>query len=119
MARIRTANLRLWPLVRNVAAAVNIQNIQSCDDCIVLNINMFVGHPSCMELGEVGEVIRSYSWKCIECKTCEICQEKGDDVSPFLPSEICTFSLEQERILFCDFCDRGKYMRPRSSYIHC
>ena len=40
-----------------------------------------IGHPSCMELGEVSEVVRSYPWKCIECKICEICQEKGDDVS--------------------------------------
>jgi len=35
-----------------------------------------------MDLDEVGEVVRSYPWKCIECKICEICQEKGDDVSP-------------------------------------
>lgn len=35
-----------------------------------------------MELGEVSEVVRSYPWRCIECKICEICQEKGDDVSP-------------------------------------
>jgi hypothetical protein len=33
-----------------------------------------------MELGEVSNVVRSYSWKCIECKICEICQKKGDDV---------------------------------------
>ncbi|KIJ66686.1 hypothetical protein HYDPIDRAFT_85048 [Hydnomerulius pinastri MD-312] len=47
-----------------------------------------------MELGGVADVVRSYPWKCIECKTCEICQEKGDDA----------------RILFCDFCDRGWHM---------
>ncbi|KAF8558205.1 hypothetical protein OG21DRAFT_1595586 [Imleria badia] len=52
------------------------------------------GHPSCMELAKVAEVVRSYPWKCIECKICEICQEKGDDA----------------RILFCDFCDRGWHM---------
>jgi hypothetical protein len=40
----------------------------------------FAGHPSCMELGKVADVVRSYCWKCVECKTCEICQEKGDDV---------------------------------------
>ncbi|EGN99105.1 hypothetical protein SERLA73DRAFT_160636 [Serpula lacrymans var. lacrymans S7.3] len=37
---------------------------------------------------------RSYDWKCLECKNCEVCREKGDD----------------ERILFCDFCDRGWHM---------
>ncbi|KAG1831991.1 hypothetical protein DFJ58DRAFT_848085 [Suillus subalutaceus] len=52
------------------------------------------GHPSCLQLGAIADTIRSYPWKCIECKTCEICQEKGDD----------------ERILLCDFCDRGWHM---------
>ncbi|TRM64238.1 hypothetical protein BD626DRAFT_353295, partial [Schizophyllum amplum] len=33
----------------------------------------------------------SYAWTCIECKKCEFCHEKGDD----------------EKILFCDRCDRG------------
>lgn len=28
----------------------------------------------------MGDVVRSYPWRCIECKICEICQEKGDDV---------------------------------------
>ncbi|KAG8213081.1 hypothetical protein J3R82DRAFT_11475 [Butyriboletus roseoflavus] len=60
----------------------------SCEEC------GRSGHPSCMELGKVAEVVRSYPWKCIECKICEICQEKGDDA----------------RILFCDFCDRGWHM---------
>ncbi|KAF8969241.1 hypothetical protein BDZ97DRAFT_272862 [Flammula alnicola] len=52
------------------------------------------GHPSCMELEKLGDVVLSYPWKCIECKNCEVCQEKGDD----------------ERILFCDWCDRGWHM---------
>uniref|UniRef100_A0A0W0F758 Histone acetyltransferase n=1 Tax=Moniliophthora roreri TaxID=221103 RepID=A0A0W0F758_MONRR len=53
------------------------------------------GHPSCMQLDSGNtEALRSYEWKCIECKTCEICLEKGDD----------------DRILFCDHCDRGWHM---------
>jgi hypothetical protein len=61
-----------------------------------------------MELGEVGDVVRSYPWKCVECKICEICQEKGDDVSfSGFSSRISVQSFGQERILFCDFCDRG------------
>ncbi|TFK40263.1 hypothetical protein BDQ12DRAFT_711658 [Crucibulum laeve] len=52
------------------------------------------GHPSCMDLSEIGDHLRSYPWKCMECKNCEICQEKGDD----------------ERILFCDWCDRGWHL---------
>jgi len=35
-----------------------------------------------MDLGSVADLVRSYPWKCVECKTCEICQEKGDDVCP-------------------------------------
>jgi heterodisulfide reductase subunit C len=26
-------------------------------------------------------VAREYNWRCMECKTCEICTDKGDDVS--------------------------------------
>ncbi|KAH9983093.1 hypothetical protein BJV74DRAFT_777774, partial [Russula compacta] len=47
-----------------------------------------------MDLGSVADLVRSYPWKCVECKTCEICEEKGDDA----------------RILFCDTCDRGWHM---------
>jgi hypothetical protein len=41
----------------------------------------FVGHPTCMQLERLTDVVRTYPWKCIECKNCEVCQEKGDDVS--------------------------------------
>ncbi|KIK10120.1 hypothetical protein K443DRAFT_81614 [Laccaria amethystina LaAM-08-1] len=47
----------------------------TCDEC------GRSGHPSCMELAEIGHVLISYPWKCIECKNCELCKEKGDDVS--------------------------------------
>lgn len=36
-----------------------------------------------MDLGSIGDILRSYDWKCIECKTCELCSEKGDDVRLF------------------------------------
>ncbi|CAE7121396.1 unnamed protein product [Rhizoctonia solani] len=49
------------------------------------------GHPSCMEIPQLGQVIRSYPWRCQECKECEICNAKGDD----------------SKMLFCDQCDRG------------
>ncbi|PPQ98341.1 hypothetical protein CVT26_013597 [Gymnopilus dilepis] len=52
------------------------------------------GHPTCMQLEKLGPVVRSYDWKCIECKNCEVCHLKGDD----------------DRILFCDCCDRGWHM---------
>ena len=39
------------------------------------------GHPSCLQLSHLADRISSYDWHCIECKTCEICKVKGDDVS--------------------------------------
>ncbi|KAI9434207.1 hypothetical protein H4582DRAFT_1981297 [Lactarius indigo] len=64
------------------------EEMVSCDEC------GRSGHPTCMDLCTVATLVRSYPWKCVECKTCEICQEKGDDA----------------RILFCDTCDRGWHM---------
>ncbi|GBE88242.1 hypothetical protein SCP_1300570 [Sparassis crispa] len=60
----------------------------SCADC------RRSGHPSCMDLSDIGEVMRSYDWKCAECKNCEVCHEKEGD----------------NRMVFCDYCDRGWHM---------
>lgn len=39
------------------------------------------GHPSCLGMGEkLAKKVRTYDWVCMECKTCEVCQIKGDDV---------------------------------------
>lgn len=38
--------------------------------------------------------VRTYAWRCMECKICEVCGEKGDD----------------EQIMFCDRCDRGWHL---------
>ncbi|PWN33824.1 uncharacterized protein FA14DRAFT_161491 [Meira miltonrushii] len=55
------------------------------------------GHPSCMKWGRNQRktaVAQEYNWRCMECKTCEICCEKGDDSA----------------IMFCDRCDRGWHL---------
>lgn len=42
------------------------------------------GHPSCLRWGRNPTKVRkalSYDWRCIECKKCEVCRDKGDDVS--------------------------------------
>lgn len=55
------------------------------------------GHPSCMRWGRNQRkiaVAQQYNWRCMECKTCEICCEKGDD----------------SQIMFCDRCDRGWHL---------
>ncbi|KDQ14873.1 hypothetical protein BOTBODRAFT_109416 [Botryobasidium botryosum FD-172 SS1] len=43
------------------------------------------GHPTCLSIEKLVDVVRSYPWKCIECKACEICLQKGDDVSIMRP----------------------------------
>jgi hypothetical protein len=55
--------------------ARSIYQFEHCADTLL------PGHPSCMKLTEMGDILRSYPWKCIECKNCEICGKKGDDVS--------------------------------------
>lgn len=42
------------------------------------------GHPNCMKWNRNTRkitVAQQYNWRCMECKTCEQCCEKGDDVS--------------------------------------
>lgn len=74
-----------------------------------------IGHPSCLDLGQLGDVIRSYPWKCVECKNCEVCQEKGGDVRicslimPYFLASCTDFLDAQTRMLFCDVCDRGVF----------
>lgn len=55
-----------------------------------------------MQLGDIGEVLRSYPWKCTECKICEICHEKGDDVRlDFIPARKVTDSTIYHRNEYC------------------
>lgn len=44
--------------------------------------------------GKKTETVQGYNWYCMECKTCEVCLDKGDD----------------EQIMFCDRCDRGWHL---------
>ncbi|THH27419.1 hypothetical protein EUX98_g6769 [Antrodiella citrinella] len=52
------------------------------------------GHPTCLQINELGDILYQYDWHCIDCKFCEVCREKGDE----------------SRLLFCDVCDRGWHM---------
>ncbi|TNM90394.1 PHD finger protein 10 [Takifugu rubripes] len=50
------------------------------------------GHPSCLDMsGELVSVIQTYSWQCMECKTCTVCQQPH----------------HEDEMMFCDKCDRG------------
>jgi histone acetyltransferase MYST4 len=40
------------------------------------------GHPSCLEMNnKLAKAVMLYKWSCLECKVCEACNSKGDDVS--------------------------------------
>ena len=41
------------------------------------------GHPSCLNMqnSKLRAKVMTYDWCCIECKTCEVCAVKGEDVS--------------------------------------
>ena len=41
------------------------------------------GHPTCLNMlsPTLRHTVMTYDWCCIECKTCEVCSIKGDDVS--------------------------------------
>ena len=53
-----------------------------------------------MDLGSVADLVRSYPWKCVECKTCEICQEKGDDVCVPFSTRLLVIDVFCERLVF-------------------
>jgi len=57
----------------------------------------YAGHASCMRWDHSGKrfaAVQTYDWRCMECKICEVCLDKGDD----------------EQIMFCDGCDRGWHL---------
>ncbi|PCH42315.1 hypothetical protein WOLCODRAFT_49487, partial [Wolfiporia cocos MD-104 SS10] len=60
----------------------------SCADC------GRSAHPTCLDLADIGDVMRSYAWSCHNCKKCEVCHKKEGD----------------NRMIFCDGCDRGWHM---------
>ncbi len=49
-------------------------------------------HPTCIGLFlELLEYVTNYQWECTECKVCSKCQDHSDE----------------DKMLFCDLCDRG------------
>jgi len=65
------------------------EKLISCKDC------QTIVHPSCLNYPEdLTDQIYSQPWQCINCKTCFLCLQAGDD----------------DMMLFCDSCDLGYHM---------
>lgn len=53
------------------------------------------GHPTCLQFtANMLISVKKYPWQCIECKTCTLCGTSEND----------------DKLLFCDDCDRGYHM---------
>lgn len=65
------------------------EELISCSDC------GRSGHPTCLQFTTNMIIsVRKYRWQCIECKYCSICGTSDND----------------DKLLFCDDCDRGYHM---------
>ncbi|UMM22212.1 hypothetical protein L5515_003543 [Caenorhabditis briggsae] len=65
------------------------EDLVSCHDC------GRSGHPSCMSFNQnVTMIIKRSGWQCLECKSCTICGTSEND----------------DKLLFCDDCDRGYHL---------
>ena len=62
------------------------EELVHCSDC------ENSAHPSCIELtSDVVAVLKTYPWQCMDCKVCSHCRDPN----------------EEDKMLFCDICDRG------------
>ncbi|GMR38872.1 hypothetical protein PMAYCL1PPCAC_09067, partial [Pristionchus mayeri] len=65
------------------------EELVTCHDC------GRSGHPSCLNFTENMRLSTSkFGWQCIECKSCAICGTSDND----------------DKLLFCDDCDRGFHL---------
>ena len=62
------------------------ENLIHCSEC------ENSGHPTCLDMSpQLVKIIKTYSWQCMECKRCTLCNDPHDE----------------DKMLFCDECDRG------------
>ena len=65
------------------------EELVSCADC------GRSGHPTCLQFTDIMTMnVKKYNWQCIECKSCHLCGTSDND----------------DKLLFCDDCDRGYHM---------
>lgn len=53
----------------------------------------------------MGDIIRGYDWLCIECKKCELCEQKGDDVGAHTGYDATEMLNRVFRPVFCFVTD--------------
>jgi len=64
----------------------NDETLMTCTSC------QHQFHPLCLDINnEMLTIIKTYSWQCMDCKSCGKCQKAHDEAN----------------IMFCDRCDRG------------
>lgn len=56
------------------------------------------------------EIVVTYRWQCIECKSCHLCGQSDNDVSSRTVHVCIIIICLQDQLLFCDDCDRGYHM---------
>jgi len=67
----------------------------SPEQLIACSICGRAGHPTCLQFTKNMMLsVRKYPWQCIECKSCTLCGTSEND----------------DKLLFCDDCDRGYHM---------
>ena len=91
----------LWLLGLVSKSVTYAHSLLSCYDCPNLwwvrryNILLYLGHPTCLQFTPNMKIsVKKYPWQCIECKSCTICGTSEND----------------DKLLFCDDCDRGYHM---------
>lgn len=66
-------------------------------------------HPTCLDgTSEMLAIIKTYSWQCIDCKSCAKCNQTHDEVRVVMVSvALIGRFFSQANMIFCDRCDRG------------
>ncbi len=67
-------------------------------------------HPVCLDVNnDMLMIIKTYSWQCIDCKSCAKCNKTHDEVNKIILKYIYLvfFSSLKANMMFCDRCDRG------------
>ena len=55
-----------------------------CNKEVCIKSLHLIGHPSCLQFSPaLMEIVMTYRWQCIECKSCHLCGQSDNDVSAY------------------------------------